>query len=179
MNFSPRRWRSAYLEIYIRRTPYRIIAGSRRDASLALMTERSRIFTFNIIEPRRRRRRRRRRRPSPPPPPPPPPLPLERASECTVCWPFSIRARLETAQFSRRDCRAADCRGHAFLSSRCANTLACERARARASSCSRDGIASIDRPKEDLVNYRRTEPRNGAAFTYRKLEGEGINKLRD
>lgn len=71
MNFSfPRR--SACLEIYIRRTPYRIIAGPAGDASLALMTERSRIFTFNIIESR--------------------PL-VERAGETsTVCWPFSIRA---------------------------------------------------------------------------------------
>jgi len=150
INFSLPRW-SACLEIYIRRTPYRIIAGvsgAVRDASLALMIERSRIFTFNIIESRSALSLFLS----------PPPLSLslwqrERASERPRFVGRFQYAQLETAQFSRW--LPCGDRGHAFLSSRCVNTLVCARL------CLYGGIATqrrgtIDRPaKEDLVNYRR------------------------
>lgn len=125
MNFSPP-WRSVCLEIYIRRMPYRIIAGPAGDASLALMTERSRIFTFNIIESR--------------------PL-VERAGEHPRFVGRFQYAQLETAQFSRW--LPCGDRGHAFLSSRCANTLVCTLMLTRWNRNDRSIGA-----KKDLVNYR-------------------------
>lgn len=125
MNFSfPRR--SACLEIYIRRMPYRIIAGPAGDASLALMTERSRIFTFNIIESR----------------------PLVEASgrTSTVCWPFSIRAIGNRAIFAVIAVRRPRTRLFKQPLRKHARVLAY----AYAVQLQR----SIELAKKDLVNYR-------------------------
>lgn len=109
INFSLPRRSVVPWNLHKTHTPYRIIAGPVGDASLALMTERSRIFTFNIIESR----------------------PLVEHPRFVGRFQY---AQLETAQFSRW--LPCGDRGHAFLSSRYANTLVY----ARLCSYIRDGI---------------------------------------